>query len=90
MNCTTEMLFELPLAAVSPPPGSKNVRLGQIVTGPGGSWVPCATKVASGFFYPGLFQVGPGQRQVCISDYKVSCSQAALNKAIKIAHSAAA
>ncbi len=89
MNCTTETLFVLPRVAVSPPPGSKNVRIGKVVTGPGGDWVPCATRVAPGQFYPGLFQVGPGRKQVCISDVAMKCPDKALSRAIAIAESAA-
>ena len=32
----------------SPPPGSINVLVGQKVEGPGGDWIPCATKMADG------------------------------------------
>ena len=39
----------------SPPPGSINVLVGQKVEGPGGDWIPCATKMADGTYYSGLF-----------------------------------
>ena len=90
MNCKVEMLLDLSTMAVSPPPGSRNVRLGKIVKGPGGNWVPCATEVAQGVYYSGLFKVGSGQRQVCAADIPMSCADMALTRAIKLAASAAA
>ena len=83
-------IFDMPFAVSSPPPGSVNVSLGKIVEGPGGRWVPCATKVGGGAYYSGLFQVGPGRRQVCASDIVLPCAEAALSRAIELASTAAA
>ena len=74
----------------SPPPGSVNVLIGKKVEGPGGKWVPCATKMADGAYYSGLFQVGPGQRQVCAASVSFRCPNEALSRAIDLASSAAA
>ena len=74
----------------SPPPGSINVLLGQKVEGPGGKWIPCATKTADGAYYSGLFQVGPGKRQVCAANVPLHCPNEALSRAIDLASSAAA
>lgn len=74
----------------SPPPGSVNVLIGKKVEGPGGKWVPCATKVPDGAYYSGLFQVGPGQRQVCAASVSFHCPNEALSRAIDLASSAAA
>ena len=74
----------------SPPPGSINVLVGKKVGGPGGEWVPCATKTADGAYYPGLFQVGPGKRQVCATGISLHCPNEALSHAIDLASSAAA
>ena len=80
-----------PTAKVSsPPPGSVNVRIGQSVVGPGGLWVPCATKVSSGVFLPGLFEVGRGKRQVCLPDSPFRNAVDALSKARMLALIAAA
>lgn len=73
----------------SPPPGSVNVRVGKTVEGPGGRWVPCATEIGNGVYYSGLFEVGPGRRQVC-SDYPLPCAEEALSRAIELASTAAA
>lgn len=74
----------------SPPPGSVNVRVGRTVEGPGGKWVPCATEISGGVFFSGLFQVGPGRRQVCAADLPMHCADEALSRAIELASSAAA
>lgn len=74
----------------SPPPGSVNVLLGKKVEGPGGKWIPCATKTADGSYYSGLFQVGPGKRQVCAASVPFHCPNKALSRAIELASSAAA
>ena len=74
----------------SPPPGSVNVLLGKKVEGPGGNWIPCATRVADGSYYSGLFQVGPGQRQVCAASMPHRCPNEALSRAVELASSAAA
>ena len=73
----------------SPPPGSINVLLGRKVEVPGGGCVPCATKTAEGTYYPGLFQVGRGQRQVCATNTPHRCPNEALSRAIDLASSAA-
>lgn len=83
-------IFDVSITVSSPPPGSVNVCLGRIVEGPGGRWVPCATKVEGGVYYSGLFQVGPGRRQVCASDVSLPCAEAALSRAIELASTAAA
>ncbi len=74
----------------SPPPGSVNVLLGKKVEGPGGKWIPCATKTADGAYYSGLFQVGPGKRQVCAASAPLLCPNEALSRAIELASAAAA
>lgn len=83
-------IFNTSFTMSSPPPGSVNVCLGKIVEGPGGRWVPCATMVVGGVYYSGLFQVGPGRRQVCASDVVMPCAEAALTRAIELASTAAA
>ena len=75
---------------LSPPPGSINVRVGPAIEGPGGRWIPCATRVGRNTYYPGLFQVGPGQRQVCFADPGFDCAETALLSAVDLAQSAAA
>ncbi|MDU8911325.1 hypothetical protein [Aestuariicoccus sp. MJ-SS9] len=90
MSCNIDKLLDLSAKAVSPPPGSRNVRLGKVVEGPGGNWVPCATEVTSGVYYSGLFMVGSGRRQVCVTDVAMSCADMALSRAIRLASSAAA
>lgn len=82
-------LFDPAALVASPPPGSVNVRVGRVVEGPGGKWVPCATKVAAGVYYSSLFQVGPGQRQVCLADVSMPCAEMALSRAIELANAAA-
>ena len=72
----------------NPPPGSVNVRRAEAVEGPGGRWVPCATEVSEGVFYPGVFEVGPGRRQVC-ANTPSECVEEALLRAIGLAGTAA-
>ena len=74
----------------NPPPGSINVLVGKKVEGPGGKWIPCATQTADGAYYSGLFQVGPGQRQVCAAHVPLHCPNEALSRAIELASQAAA
>ena len=88
MNFQT--LINEPTQLSSPPPGSINVLLGEGIEGPGGRWIPCATKSSDGAYYSGLFQVGPGQRQVCAANMPFFCPKKALSSAIKLASSAAA
>ncbi len=73
----------------SPPPGSINVLLGEGVEGPGGKWIPCATKTKDGCYYSGLFQIGRGKRQVCAANVTFRCPEKALSRAIDLAASAA-
>lgn len=74
----------------SPPPGSVNVLIGDKVEGPGGKWIPCATKTADGAYISSLFQVGPGKRQVCAANIHLRCPKEALLRATELAFSAAA
>jgi hypothetical protein len=90
MNYDITKMFDLSDMAASPPPGARNVRRGEIVEGPGGKWVPCATKVAPGVYFSSLFQIGPGQRQVCVPDRPMKCAEMALLQAITLATYAAA
>ncbi|MEL6167496.1 MAG: hypothetical protein AAFR35_02310 [Pseudomonadota bacterium] len=73
-----------------PPPGAVNVRVGDRVEGPGGSWVPCATEIATGVFCSSLFEVGAGRRQVCAANAPFRCPEEALSRAIELASTAAA
>jgi hypothetical protein len=82
-------LLEPSIMVSSPPPGSVNVRIGKTVEGPGGRWVPCATRIAGGVYYSSLFEVGPGRRQVC-SDFPLPTADEALSRAIELASTAAA
>ena len=83
-------LLNVDACVAAPPPGSVNVRIGARVEGPGGSWIPCAMALASGQYAPSLFQVGPGQRQVCAADAAVACAEAALCRATELATLASA
>lgn len=83
-------LFDPSVIVSSPPPGSVNVRVGESIEGPGGKWIPCATQIAGGLFCSGLFQVGPGRKQVCTTDLPVPCADEALSRAIALASTAAA
>ena len=83
-------LLDPSVMVTSPPPGSVNVRIGRSVEGPGGKWVPCATEIAGGVYCSGLFEVGPGRRQVCTADLPLPCADEALSRAIELAFSAAA
>jgi len=74
----------------NPPPGSINVRVGRKIEGPGGKWVPCATMMRDGSYCSGLFQVGPGQRQICAASLPMGCPDEALSMAIELASAAAA
>lgn len=86
INC----LLDPSLMAISPPYGAKNVLLGAAVEGPGGKWIPCATAVPSGVYYPGLFQVGAGQKQVCVANLRTHQADVALSHAIELAKLSAA
>ena len=72
-----------------PPPGSVNVMLGDPVEGPGGRWIPCVTKADGSVYWPGLFRVGPGQRQVCATSSATKSCDAALAEAVALAVCAA-
>lgn len=82
-------LFD-PSMVSGPPAGSVNVRVGQRVEGPGGTWIPCVTRIAGGAYCPGLFEVGPGRKQVCTTEQTVMCADEALAHAIALATTAAA
>ena len=71
-----------------PPAGSVNVKVGDLIIGPGGSWVPCATR-AGKHYLAGLFQIGPGQRQVCEVRQTFANERDAYFQAVKMATSAA-
>ncbi len=83
-------LLDPSVMVTSPPPGSVNVRVGRTVEGPGGKWVPCATEISGGVFFSGVFEVGPGRRQVCAADLPLHDADEALSRAIELASSAAA
>ncbi len=83
-------LSKLSLSLSFPPAGSVNVRFGKAVEGPGGRWVPCVTEISKGVFYSSLFQVGQGQRQVCVSNRPLRSTDEALSRAIELASNAAA
>lgn len=74
----------------APPPGAVNVRYGEAIEGPGGTWVPCVSRVCPGLYVSGIFQVGPGRRQVCTPQNPLPCADQALSHAIELASSAAA
>ena len=82
-------LFGLSALVTNPPPGAINVRVGDGVEGPGGRWIPCATKISEGLYYSALFEVGPGRKQVC-SGFKFACADQALSHARVLATSQAA
>jgi len=88
-NMNSTNWFDNSAGLTSPPPGSVNVLVGKKVEGPGGKWIPCATKTADGAYYSGLFQVGPGKRQVCAASVPLRCPNEALTRAIDLASSAA-
>ena len=83
-------IFAPSIAVTSPPPGAVNVRVGPTVEGPGGKWVPCATEIASGVYWSGLFEVGPGRRQVCASGCPMPSADEAFSHALDLASTAAA
>ncbi len=83
-------LFDPSIMVSGPPPGAVNVRIGKSVEGPGGKWIPCATQIGGGLYCSGLFQVGPGRKQVCMADLPVHCPDEALSHAIALASTAAA
>ena len=74
----------------APPEGSVNVAVGEPVSGPGGQWVPSVTRTTAGRFYPAVFEVGPGHRQVCATEQDLPNARQALTRAIELASFAAA
>lgn len=90
MNSVTMCLLDPTMMVSSPPPGSVNVKVGSAIEGPGGRWIPCATRVKDGIYLSGMFQVGPGQRQVCFSNDPRHCPEDALSQAVQHASLAAA
>jgi hypothetical protein len=90
MDLKIVRLLNPSLLAMSPPAGSRNVLRGQAIEGPGGRWVPCATYAPNGQYYPGLFQVGPGKKQVCAANFTTHRADIALEVAIELARSSAA
>ena len=74
----------------SPPAGSRNIKFGSAVVGPGGRWVPCASVTVEGSFLPSVYEVGSGRKQVCLANRPLSCADEALSRAIKLAAIAAA
>lgn len=79
-----------PIEFSSPPAGAVNVLRGDPIEGPGGRWVPCATKISDGVYYASLFKVGRGQKQVCAITEVLRDPQDALVRARTFAASAAA
>ena len=79
-----------PIAFSSPPAGAVNVLRGDPIEGPGGRWVPCATKISDGVYCASLFKVGRGQKQVCAITESLRDPQDALVRARAFAASAAA
>lgn len=79
----------LSITLASPPPGAVNVQYGTSIEGPGGRWVPCATRVANGHYCSSLFEVGPGKRQICAVNDRFDTPEAALTSAISLASTAA-
>lgn len=72
------------------PSGAVNVRVGAAVEGPGGRWIPCASSLADSGYFPCVYQVGPGQRQVCGANTPSGSEDEALSRAIELALTASA
>ncbi len=85
-----EQIFRTLVHVSSPPPGSVNVCFGAAVEGPGGRWIPCASAVANGAYVPCIYEVGPGQRQVCGDSSPSASEHEALSRAMDLAATAAA
>ena len=83
-------LFDPSVLISCPPPGSRNVRIGKSIEGPGGRWVPCATALSDGSYVACLFEVGPGRKQVCAGSRSMNSAEEALSEAIELASTAAA
>jgi hypothetical protein len=84
-----EQLFEKFIVVSRPPAGSINIRIGNIVEGPGGKWIPCASVTKDGAYFPCVYEVGPGRRQVCAANSPTSCADEALCRATELAATAA-
>lgn len=85
-----DKLFKTSVLVSSPPPGSVNVQIGSAVEGPGGRWIPCASAITDGAYVSCVYQVGPGNRQVCATIHPTYCADEALSRAIQLASTAAA
>lgn len=83
-------LFDMSGQVTAPPPGARNVRIGEAVEGPGGRWIPCASALADGAYFSCVYEVGPGRRQVCAANRPTSNLDDALSHAIELAATAAA
>lgn len=70
-----------PIQFSHPPAGAVNVLRGDPIEGPGGRWVPCATKIGGGLYCASLFKVGAGQKQVCAISETTRYPQDALIRA---------
>lgn len=88
MNFVT--MLDPPLLLSSPPSGSVNVRTGPPVEGLGGRWIPSVSAMPNGMFTAGLFQVGPGCKQVCAANRPMDCAEDALAFATQLAETASA
>lgn len=82
-------LLDPGISVSTPPPGAINTRVGESIKGAGGTWVPCSTRSGRTYF-AGLFQVGPGCRQICDLSSPLSCEEAAFLRAVEMAKAAAA
>lgn len=89
MSSDLVRMLDPAVLAGRPPPGAVNVRVGHVIEGPGGKWVPCVTEVGRGVYYSSLFQVGPGRHQVCATDFAMPSIDKALVRAIALASAAA-
>jgi hypothetical protein len=84
-----EKLFDKFVIVSCPPAGSVNVRIGNVVEGPGGRWIPCASITKDGAYLPCVYEVGPGRRQVCAANSPRVCADEALSCATDLAATAA-
>jgi hypothetical protein len=87
MNTTT--LIDWSDLVSCPPAGSRNIKIGSAVMGPGGRWVPCASATIEGSFLPCVFEVGSGHKQVCLANRPSQNADEALCRAIELAAIAA-
>lgn len=84
-----EKLFSDLIIVSCPPKGSVNVRIGNLVEGPGGRWIPCASITKEGAYLSCVYEVGPGRRQVCAANIPSACVDEALSYATELAATAA-